>query len=199
MKGLAFFVLGAVIGLIVGALWIGPERVGELSDQDAAAINSAVESYTQAFETNDWAAFATLYAEDAVVMPPNAPVVQGRAALLELTATWPPITTFSVTIDEIDGCRDLAFSRGGYTFSATLAPAGGRLVADRGGDLELGQPAAAAGRHPGIDRVRPRIAPEWAVCTSCRLSGADVWHGPSCSCADCGVVATVSGFPGTAP
>lgn len=120
MKGLAFFVLGAVIGLIVGALWIGPERVGELSDQDAAAINSAVESYTQAFETNDWAAFATLYAEDAVVMPPNAPVVQGRAALLELTAIWPPITTFSVTIDEIDGCRDLAFSRGGYTFSATL-------------------------------------------------------------------------------
>jgi ketosteroid isomerase-like protein len=120
MKGLAFFVLGAVIGLIVGALWIGPERVGELSDQSVAAVEGAGGSYSQSFEANDWQTFVTLYADDAVVMPPNAPVVQGRAAMSELTANWPQITTFSLAVDEIDGCRDLAFSRGSYTFAAML-------------------------------------------------------------------------------
>jgi ketosteroid isomerase-like protein len=117
MKGLALFVLGAIIGLFVGALWIGPERVGGLSDEGVAAINGAVDRYSQAFATNDWPTFVTHYAEDAVAMPPNAPAVQGRAAILEMAESWPTVTAFSPMVAEIDGCRDLAFLRGSYTFS----------------------------------------------------------------------------------
>lgn len=117
MKGLSLFVLGALIGVIIGALWIGPQRVGGLSDEGVAAINGAVESYSEAFVANDWPTFATHYAEDAVAMPPNAPAVQGRAAILEMAESWPTITAFSPTVAEIDGCRDLAFLRGSYTFS----------------------------------------------------------------------------------
>lgn len=118
MKGLALFVLGALIGLIIGALWIGPERVGELSDEGVAAINSAVESYSEAFVANDWPTFATHYAEDAVAMPPNTPAMQGRAAIRELAESWPTITAFSPTVEEIDGCRDLAFLRATYSLAA---------------------------------------------------------------------------------
>jgi ketosteroid isomerase-like protein len=118
MKGLALFVLGALIGLIIGALWIGPERVGELSDEGVAAINGAIESYSQAFMANDWPTFATHYAEDAVAMPPNAPAMQGRAAIRELAESWPTITAFSPTVEEIDGCRDLAFLSATYSLAA---------------------------------------------------------------------------------
>ena len=120
MKQIGFLVLGAVIGLVVGALWIGPERVGELSDEDVAAINGGLASYTQDFEANDWSAFVTHYAEDATVMPPNAPAVRGQAAIREMTDSWPTITAFSTTIDEVDGCRDVAYLHGAYTFSVTL-------------------------------------------------------------------------------
>lgn len=118
MKGLALFVLGAIIGLVVGALWIGPERVGGLSDEGVAAINSAVESYSEAFVANDWPTFATHYAENAVAMPPSAPAMQGRGAIRELAESWPTITAFSPTVEEIDGCRDLAFLRATYSLAA---------------------------------------------------------------------------------
>ncbi|NIR43772.1 MAG: DUF4440 domain-containing protein [Gemmatimonadetes bacterium] len=117
MKGFALFVLGAVIGLVAGALWIGPERVGDLPEEGVAAIQDAVGSYRRAFEANDWPMFATLYAEDAVVMPPNAPAVQGRAAIRELAEGWPTVASFGATVEEIDGCRDLAFVRGNYSLS----------------------------------------------------------------------------------
>ncbi|UCF18653.1 MAG: DUF4440 domain-containing protein [Gemmatimonadota bacterium] len=120
MRQIGFLVLGAVIGLVVGAVWIGPERAGDLADEDVAAINAALESYTQDFEANDWATFVTHYAEDAVDMPPNAPSLQGTEAIREMIESWPTVTAFSTTVDEIDGSREVAFLRGGYTFSAIL-------------------------------------------------------------------------------
>ena len=57
---------------------------------------------------NDWAGVASLYAEDAVLLPPNTPDVVGRDAILALFESWPPVTEFANRIDEVSGCQDLA-------------------------------------------------------------------------------------------
>ena len=63
-----------------------------------------------------------MYTENAVFMPPHQPAVQGRAALRGWMASFPRVSRFSLTIDEIDGRADLAYVRGSYAM--TLHPEG---------------------------------------------------------------------------
>lgn len=120
MKYVVTLVVGAILGAIVGALWIGPERVGEpsvqeaagLSEEDVAAMRSHVQAYAEAARAGDWAGVAALYTEDVVWMPQAEPAVEGRAAYEAWSAELPPLRGFSLGITEIDGCGDLAYVRG---------------------------------------------------------------------------------------
>ncbi len=98
------------------------QEAGPLSDEDVAAIRASTESYAQAVRAGDWAGMAALYTEDAVLMAPNEPAVQGRAAVEAWIAASPPITEFSLAVVEIDGRGDLAYVRG--TGSSTMMPEG---------------------------------------------------------------------------
>jgi ketosteroid isomerase-like protein len=66
------------------------------------------------------------YTADAVRMPPNAPMIQGMAAIEELWDALPPRTGFTVTPQVIAGDGDLAYARGAYTID--LAPPDGDPV-----------------------------------------------------------------------
>lgn len=48
---------------------------------DVAAIHAVDQAWLKAFKAADGEAFAKLYDENAVLMPPNAPTVAGRAAI----------------------------------------------------------------------------------------------------------------------
>lgn len=48
---------------------------------EVAAIHAVDQGWLKAFKAADGEAFARLYHEDAVLMPPNAPAVKGRAAI----------------------------------------------------------------------------------------------------------------------
>ena len=48
---------------------------------DAATIRAGTESWLKAHNASNADAIAAMYAEDAVVMPPGAPVARGRAAI----------------------------------------------------------------------------------------------------------------------
>jgi uncharacterized protein (TIGR02246 family) len=98
----------------------GGERA--LSNEDVAAIKASTEAYVQAVTSKDWTALAALYTEDAALMPPNQPMVQGREAILAWAEAVPPMTEFSITPVEIDGCGDLAYVRG--TGAWTITPEG---------------------------------------------------------------------------
>jgi len=54
---------------------------GGASEADLAMARSLTPAFMKAAETKDADAAAALYAEDAMVMPPGAPPVQGRAAI----------------------------------------------------------------------------------------------------------------------
>lgn len=118
MKYVVTLVVGAVIGAIVGALWIGPglEQVTGLPEEDVAAIRGTVESVVQATLADDWAAWESYWAEDAVTMYPHSPATEGRAAVRE---DWESInvTEFAATPAVIEGRDGLAYVRGTYALS----------------------------------------------------------------------------------
>ena len=98
------------------------EEVGvkALSDEDVAAIKTAHDAYGQTIISKDWAALIAMHAEDAVFMPPNMPLIQGREAIQAWWEASPPITAFNLTCVEIDGRSDLAYVRGVYTLTMEL-------------------------------------------------------------------------------
>ena len=98
---------------------IGVEVVG-LSDEDVASIRTAHDDYVQAVMTGGYVATIEYYTEDAIMMPPNAPMVQGREALKAFSEAFPPATAFNMTLEEIDGRDDLAFVRGTYSMTFAL-------------------------------------------------------------------------------
>jgi uncharacterized protein (TIGR02246 family) len=68
----------------------------------------------------DWNAVAGAYTADAILMPPNGPVIQGRDNIKNFFVSFPPIRDMKLTLIEIDGCGDLAYVRGAYSMSVTI-------------------------------------------------------------------------------
>jgi len=110
--------LAAAVALVlVAAACARPApEAGPLTDEDIAAIKDLAERQVPAaLLAEDWAAFAASFTEDAVRMPPNEPLHQGRAAIEEwCVANWAPITTTELTqtVLELEGLGDLAYARG---------------------------------------------------------------------------------------
>ncbi len=78
MKRLTF---SMVTLLVLGAS--GCAQKIDLSAQEAA-IRAANEEWQEAAQTRDLDRFLSFYAEDAMVFPPNAPVVSGKDAVRSL-------------------------------------------------------------------------------------------------------------------
>jgi len=91
--------------------------VAPLSDEDVAAIRSLVQSFGDAALAGDFATAAESYAVDAVFMPPNAPIYEGRDAEVGHLEAAPPVLSYSSALVEVDGYGDLAYARGTYSLS----------------------------------------------------------------------------------
>ena len=93
-----------------------------LAAEDLAAIRATGDRFAQAMIDRDFEALTQLYTVDAVLMPPNQPLIQGREQIRTFMEGFPKVTRFSIDVDEIDGQDDLAYVRG--TYSMTLDPEG---------------------------------------------------------------------------
>jgi ketosteroid isomerase-like protein len=99
-----------------------------LSDQDKAAIRTFFDDAARivnAQQKTNWAAYVQhYYAEDATVLPPNAPPVRGRAAIQVGFEALPPVSNVKFDLVDVDGRGDMAYARGDYamTMSAPGAP-----------------------------------------------------------------------------
>lgn len=106
-----------------------------LSEADLATIKTANASYAAAVKARDWAALAALYAQDAIIMPPNHTSVTGRADIQAFFQGFPPMSNFEVPVVEIEGRGDLAVVRG--TYSLTITQEGAAPVTDTGNWIEM--------------------------------------------------------------
>ena len=83
------------------------------------AIRGQVDRWQQLVKAKDAAAIAEFYAEDGAVMPPNAPIGQGRAAIQQTWASMMRTPGFDLTITPekilVSSSGDMALDRGTYS------------------------------------------------------------------------------------
>ena len=100
---------------------------------DDKAIRGQVDRWLQLVKAKDAAAIAGLYTEDGAVMPPNAPIGKGRAAIQQTWASMMGTPGFDLTFAPeqilVSASGDMALDRG--TYSLTIAP-GGTTMKDTG-------------------------------------------------------------------
>ena len=88
-----------------------------LSDEDIAAIKDVVQAFGDAALAGDFSTAVESYAVDAVFMPPNDPIYEGREAEVAHLEATPPVLSYSSAPVEVDGRGDLAYARGAYSLS----------------------------------------------------------------------------------
>jgi uncharacterized protein (TIGR02246 family) len=93
---------------------------------DEQAIRGQVDRWLELVKAKDAAGIAALYAEDGVVMPPNAPIGKGRAAIQQTWASLMQTPGFALTFAPeqivVSASGDMALDRG--TYRLALAPHG---------------------------------------------------------------------------
>ena len=93
---------------------------------DEQAIRGQVDRWHQLMKAKDAAGIASLYTSDGAVMPPNAPIGKGPAAIQQVWASLLQIPGFELSIVPeqiiVSSSGDLALDRGTYRLS--LAPNG---------------------------------------------------------------------------
>ena len=96
------------------------------SGADEQAIRGLVDRWLQLVKAKDAAGIAELYAEDGAVMPPNAPIGKGRAAIQQTWASMMRTPGFDLTfVPEqiiVSSSGDMALDRG--TYRLAVAPDG---------------------------------------------------------------------------
>jgi uncharacterized protein (TIGR02246 family) len=100
---------------------------------EVSAIGTVREAHVAALNAGDVDAWVSLFTDDGVQLPPNAPANVGRAMIRSWSQAFLGAfrPAFALAVDELRIARDWAFERGGYRI--TLTPrAAGRPVQDVG-------------------------------------------------------------------
>ncbi|MFL5638555.1 MAG: YybH family protein [Gemmatimonadaceae bacterium] len=112
-RTLGFF---AVVGLAFVACTKTPAPV---ANADRDTIRLMVDNFTKAVAAGDFATAASYYAEDGMILPPNAPTIEGRAAVQSFLTSFPKITGFTQRVVELETNGDLGYARLTYQLSTT--------------------------------------------------------------------------------
>jgi len=121
--------------VLLAACQSGDSMPTELTAVEIEAILAVSDALVEADNAGDWDAVAALHTQDAILLPPNGPVVTGRSAIRGFFASLPPIKSFELEVDEVAGRGDLAYVRG--TYSMVLAPPGSEPILDTGKYIEI--------------------------------------------------------------
>lgn len=127
--------------LLVSALFAAlaacqPAAPAGLSDADRASITRMDEDFTRMAIAADYATLVkSYYTDDASFMAPNMPAATGSAAIEATLRSFPPITSFTIRNEEIEGAGNLAYARGRYVI--TMTPPGGAAVVDSGKSMVI--------------------------------------------------------------
>jgi ketosteroid isomerase-like protein len=120
--------LRSLLGIIVVMLFVQACRAPTplhpasaapgLGPADVTAVRGALDAYFDAAFSGDASRWAALYANNAVIMPPNSAAVEGRGAIETWLKALPVvITEADGEALEVDGAGNLAYVRGTYAMS----------------------------------------------------------------------------------
>jgi len=96
--------------------------VAPLTDEDIATLNALREARGEALVAGDVDAAVAVFTEDALAWRPDAPAIEGRAAIRASSEPPPGVTVrgLELTSLEMDGYGDLAFDRGTWEWTLTF-------------------------------------------------------------------------------
>jgi len=83
-----------------------------LSKEDIAKVETMTLNWLAAHADRDWDKLATHYTDDAILMPPFAPIITGRNAIRNWFSENENFTSVQIEIIDIQGYEDLAYVRG---------------------------------------------------------------------------------------
>ena len=126
----------SVAALLLPACQAGEKPADKVAEGNAAAavdvgadeqaIRGQVDRWLQLVKAKDAAGIAALYAEDGAVMPPNAPIGKGHAAIQQTWTSMMQTPGFDlIFVPEqiiVSSSGDMALDRG--TYKLALAPNG---------------------------------------------------------------------------
>lgn len=130
--------MSVVVVLI--ALTACQPSVAELSNADADAVRATIETYRTTALARDWDAWGKTLATDVVYSPPNVAPMQSREAAVAWVKGFPTLTSLTITVTEVVGRGDLAYSHGTYAYDVTMPD---------------GSKASEQGEHLSIHRRQP--------------------------------------------
>ena len=143
--------------LLVSALLVmGATAVAQdsgLSDEDIAGIERMTHDWLAAHAARDWDKVATFYTEDAVLMPPFAPIIKGRTAIRDWFSENEKYTSVHVEILEIEGYGDLAYVRG--TSQVTIRRPGEPEISITGKYLDIRRKLDNGSWVVSVDMISP--------------------------------------------
>ena len=125
---LAVLAVVAVIGLDACQPQASAGASAGLAEADRAALTKLVDSTAAIIKAHNWDVWAAGFTDDAVFLPPNHPMIHGRAAIRAWVDSFPTINEFAFTNATVDGSGSLAWGTTGIPMSFT--PPGGALVKD---------------------------------------------------------------------
>ena len=87
------------------------------NEVDLRAIDSVRDAHVSALNADDARAWAALFTDDGVQMPPNMPVNIGRSAIEHWSTGFLDMfgVEFALSVDEVRVLGEWAFERGTYT------------------------------------------------------------------------------------
>ncbi|MBZ5514181.1 MAG: SgcJ/EcaC family oxidoreductase [Acidobacteriia bacterium] len=122
------------MGLTVACQQPPPPSPPDTRAADERAIREADVAGSKAAAAKDVEAYVGLYAEDALVLPPNAPMQTGKEAIRKSTSETMASPGFALSFQpskvEASRAGDLAYDVGTYQFAVNDAK--GKPVSDRG-------------------------------------------------------------------
>lgn len=110
--------------------------VAEFTQADRDAIEAQRDAWEAAANAGNWDSVAALYTEDATALPPNSPMVTGRAGVRQAFAAMPPVGDVKLTTGEVVATAEMAVVRGNYSLNLML-PGANAAIADTGKFVEL--------------------------------------------------------------
>jgi ketosteroid isomerase-like protein len=108
-------------------------RGTQFTSEDASRLRGMFDSTVANIRAHDWSTWSKQYTDDAVLQPPNAKTVKGRAAILAWGQAFPPMETLSFSNVQVSGEGDMAYGTSDYVLKVQGMPAdtGKQLVVFR--------------------------------------------------------------------
>jgi uncharacterized protein (TIGR02246 family) len=132
VKRLLVVPLLALLVAAAASAQVAAKKSAAAAAAEPSALVQLQKEWAAAANAKDSAKIASLYAEDAVLMPPNAPVVNGRAAIQAFWQGMLDQGARDISLATIAGSvsGDTGYEAG--TYRLTMAVAGGTPVSDNG-------------------------------------------------------------------